>query len=79
MLLYRQTVERALEFGVDVKMITGDHVLIAKETCRMLGMGTNIKDARGLPSLDNGKAPKDLAEKYGGMIMEADGFAQVGT
>ncbi len=60
-------------------MITGDHVLIAKETARMLGMGTNIKDAKGLPSLDaEGKAPKDLASKYGEMIMGADGFAQVG-
>jgi hypothetical protein len=26
----KRTIERALEFGVDVKMITGDHLLIAK-------------------------------------------------
>ena len=32
-----------MEFGVDVKMITGDHLLIAKETARVLGIGTNIK------------------------------------
>ena len=55
----------------------GDHVLIAKETARMLGMGTNIKDAKGLPTMEaGGKVPKDLGEKYGAMILEADGFAQ---
>jgi hypothetical protein len=28
--------------GIDVKMITGDHLLIGKETARMLGMGTQV-------------------------------------
>jgi H+-transporting ATPase len=46
---------------------------------RLLGLGTNIKDAAGLPSLESsrGKIPKDLGVKYGRMILEADGFAQV--
>ncbi len=74
----KSTIERSLEFGVDVKMITGDHVLIAKETARQLGMGTNIQGANKLPSFDASEGiPKDLAEKYGDMILEADGFAQV--
>lgn len=34
--------------------LTGDHLLIAKETARQLGMGTNIQDAAGLPSLEGG-------------------------
>lgn len=72
------TLERAMEFGVDVKMITGDHTVIAKETSRQLGLGTNIRGAEDLPSLDeDGKIPKGLGEKYGNMIIEADGFAQV--
>eukprot|EP00889_Picochlorum_renovo_P006171 jgi/Picre1/33201/NNA_008526.t1 len=59
-------------------MVTGDQVLIAKEMSRILGLGTNIPDAAGLPELDeNGKAPADLKEKYGKFILEADGFAQV--
>jgi H+-transporting ATPase len=29
--------------GIDVKMITGDHLLIGKETARMLGMGTQVR------------------------------------
>jgi hypothetical protein len=58
----------------------GDHVLIAKETARMLGMNTNIKDSKGLPSMgSDGKVPKDLAKNFGQMIMEADGFAQAGA
>ncbi|EFN51245.1 hypothetical protein CHLNCDRAFT_37518 [Chlorella variabilis] len=73
----KHTVEQALEYGVDVKMITGDQVLIAKEMSRILGLGLSIPDASGLPKLDeDGKIPKDL-HKYTRMIVEADGFAQV--
>jgi hypothetical protein len=44
----------------------------------MLGLGTNIPDAAGLPTMDaDGKIPKDLGKKYGKMILDADGFAQV--
>ena len=28
--------------GIEVKMITGDHLLIGKETAKMLGMGTEM-------------------------------------
>lgn len=36
------------------------------------------RDARDLPSLDaDGKVPSNLAEDYGELIMQADGFAQV--
>lgn len=28
--------------GIQVKMITGDHLLIGKETARQLGMGTEV-------------------------------------
>lgn len=28
--------------GIEVKMITGDHLLIGKETARMLNMGTEM-------------------------------------
>ncbi|GIL72639.1 hypothetical protein Vretimale_4385 [Volvox reticuliferus] len=74
----KDTIHKAMAFGVDVKMITGDNLLIAKETARVLGMGTNIQDPKSLPSMDaDGKAPKDLGRKYGKVILEADGFAQV--
>lgn len=74
----KDTIERAMELGVDVKMITGDHGVIAKETCRQLGMGTNVQGTEGIPSLDeNGNAPKDLGKILGDRILEADGFAEV--
>ncbi|KAL0463962.1 UNVERIFIED_CONTAM: Plasma membrane ATPase 4 [Sesamum latifolium] len=37
-----ETIKRALNLGVNVKMITGDQLAIAKETGRRLGMGTNM-------------------------------------
>ena len=42
-------------YGVLVKMITGDHLLIAKETARVLELGDRIHDASGLPLLDPGR------------------------
>ena len=42
-------------YGVLVKMITGDHLLIAKETARVLDLGNRIHDASGLPLLDPGR------------------------
>jgi H+-transporting ATPase len=75
------TIENAKKFGVDVKMVTGDHVLIAKEMARMLNMGTNIQTAQGLPHFPESGDPKDipdtLGEEYGDMIAGMDGFAQV--
>lgn len=59
-------------------MITGDHLLIAKETARRLGLGDLIRSAEGLPQLDaNKKKPKGMAKTYGDMILWSDGFAQV--
>ena len=34
--------------GMQVKMVTGDQLLIAKETARQLGMGTNILTTEAL-------------------------------
>lgn len=36
------TLKNIFNAGVPVKMITGDHVNIAKETARLLGLGQNI-------------------------------------
>ena len=73
----KETLRRAKEFGIDVKMITGDHKAIAKETCRQLGLGDSVLGREGLPDLDeDGKAPGDLSQ-YVPLILGADGFAQV--
>jgi H+-transporting ATPase len=71
------TLEKAATLGVGCKMVTGDNQLIAKETARVLGLGTNILNAVGLPSLDeHGKPPPDFV-RYVPDIISADGFAQV--
>ena len=73
----KATIDRARDYGVEVKMVTGDHLLIAKETARQLGMGQDIRDASMLPKLDaDGKAPPDLGE-YFDYVEATHGFAQV--
>jgi H+-transporting ATPase len=81
----KDTIARSQAYGVPVRMITGDHLLIARKTCRDLDMGVkshpnwpNIEGPDQLPTLDeDGKAPSDLVEQYGEYIKNADGFAQV--
>ena len=60
-------------------MVTGDHLLIARETARRLDMNDDIMDARGLPMLDpvTKQKPKNLSREYGEHIELADGFAEV--
>merc|ERR1711976_80187 len=74
----KETVRLAKENGVAVKMITGDHLLIALETSRALNMGGIIQNADGLPFLDKEtKAkPDNLGRDYGDKFLAADGFAQ---
>lgn len=38
----KATVEKCIEMGIGVKMITGDQLPIGIETARQLGMGTNM-------------------------------------
>jgi len=85
----KETIHRAMAYGVEVKMITGDHLLIAMETARMLDLGDKvegrpgvlplIRGAEGLPMLDpvTKKAPDNLASNYGDYIRHGHGFAQV--
>ena len=74
----KRTIERAVEQGAQVKMITGDHAAIAKETCRQLGMGDNILLPDGLPTFDpTAEIPPTLGDDYGELIESTDGFAQV--
>jgi len=64
-----ETIKMARKLGVEVKMITGDHGAIAKETCKQVGIGTNILEAKVLDSLPDRKAIK--------LVTEANGFSQV--
>ncbi|KAJ8422796.1 hypothetical protein Cgig2_024564 [Carnegiea gigantea] len=70
-----ETIRRALELGVKVKMITGDQLAIGKETGRRLGMGTNMYPSSTLlGQSSDGSVPSIPIEE---LIEQADGFAGV--
>lgn len=70
-----ETIKRALELGVNVKMITGDQLAIAKETGRRLGMGTNMYPSSSLLGQDKNSNVSGIPIDE--LIEEADGFAGV--
>jgi H+-transporting ATPase len=65
----KETIKTAKSMGIDIKMITGDHIDIAKEIARELDLGTNIQDASQI--ID--KTDKEIQS----VVEQADGFAQV--
>jgi len=68
----KATIATAMAMGVKVKMVTGDALAIAKETCKQLGMGTNILDAGRL-----GDSAQVGSTAAAALIESADGFAEV--
>lgn len=64
-----ETIKTAQSLGVQIKMVTGDHVAIAKDIAGMVGLGPNIKPASDLI----GKSDEEATN----IIEKADGFAQV--
>ncbi|BAT82237.1 hypothetical protein LR48_Vigan07g234400 [Vigna angularis] len=70
-----ETIRRALNLGVNVKMITGDQLAIGKETGRRLGMGTNMYPSSALLGQDKDASISALPVDE--LIEKADGFAGV--
>ena len=68
----KATLASARQMGLQVKMVTGDAIAIAKETAGQLGLGTNILNASSL-----GDTKKDASPEAAAAIEAADGFAQV--
>ncbi|KAL2919598.1 hypothetical protein HK105_200510 [Polyrhizophydium stewartii] len=66
-----QTIKECMDFGVAVKMITGDQLIIAKEVAARLGMNRTILDAHKL--VDETMSEDALIDR----CIKADGFAQV--
>lgn len=64
-----ETIKTAQSMGVDVKMVTGDHVAIAREISEEVNLGTNII----IPE-DFIDEPDRRAKK---VVEETDGFAEV--
>ncbi|ODV12984.1 MAG: plasma-membrane proton-efflux P-type ATPase [Rubrivivax sp. SCN 70-15] len=65
-----QTLATLKQMGIDVRMVTGDHAAIARETASKLGLGTNILAAREV-------FERDTDDGDGARIESADGFAEV--
>jgi H+-transporting ATPase len=65
----RETLERAKQLGVEVKMVTGDRVEIARQIGDEVGIGTRMLESSALERLQEDQ----LADAVGA----ADGFAQV--
>ncbi|KAJ1267892.1 hypothetical protein BS78_07G093800 [Paspalum vaginatum] len=70
-----ETIKQALNLGVNVKMITGDQLAIAKETGRRLGMGSNMYPSSAL--LGQCKDEAIASIPVDDLIEKADGFAGV--
>ncbi len=64
-----ETIKNAGDMGVKVKMVTGDHLAIARQISGEVGLGQNVAPADAFMN-----APDDKATE---VIEKADGFAQV--
>ena len=68
----KDTIIKAQSMGIAVKMVTGDQTAIAKETARVLEMGSKILDMK-----DFTDAESQSLETAMTMVRESDGFAEV--
>jgi len=68
----KATIAAMRQMNMNVKMVTGDQLAIARETAGQLGLGANILSADGFGSTLHHEMPQ-LAES----VEKADGFAQV--
>lgn len=65
------TLAECQQYGITVKMITGDQGVIAKEVAGRLGMGKNILDAEEL--VDRTKSEQEISDA----CLMSDGFSRV--
>ena len=65
----KETLKIAKTMGVNIKMITGDHIDVAKEIARELNLGTDIRTASQIIDRSD--------EELQSIVEQADGFAQV--
>jgi H+-transporting ATPase len=68
-----ETIAKAEEHGIGVKMITGDDVSIGREIAHQLGMGEKIQPAEQMFKEGEGKLTIEQEKR----IEQADGFARV--
>ena len=64
----KMTIERAIELGIEVKMVTGDHGAIGVDTARRLGMGSNILGTQIFQEVDTFGSDKPMQFNYTDMV-----------
>ncbi|VAW73400.1 Lead, cadmium, zinc and mercury transporting ATPase; Copper-translocating P-type ATPase [hydrothermal vent metagenome] len=69
-----ETIASAREHGVQVKMVTGDNVSIARQIAGKLGLGTHILKADSLPTDSTELTTSDDITRR---VEDTDGFAEV--
>ncbi|RKP27234.1 plasma membrane H+-ATPase, pumps protons out of the cell [Syncephalis pseudoplumigaleata] len=71
----KETIRKARELGLRIKMLTGDQVAIAKDLALELNLGDRIYDSKrlGLGTITEGLEGSTLND----FVEEADGFGQV--
>ena len=65
----KQTIKDARSMGIDVKMVTGDHIAIAKQIAKELDLSINIMLPKSFLDLPENEAAK--------VVEDASGFAEV--
>jgi H+-transporting ATPase len=70
-----ETIRRAGEHGIVVKMVTGDNIAIARQISTQLGLGTNIHLVEEVFHEEVGK--HGFSKRVAREVEAADGFAQV--
>ncbi len=65
----KETIKTAQSMGINVKMVTGDHVAIAKEISKQVNLGTDMVIPENFIDKSDRKALK--------IVEETDGFAEV--
>jgi len=68
-------IQRAIEHGVCVKMVTGDNLAIAREMGEQLGTGSRILSAEQVFGSED--SPEEIGPHAAAAVEEADGFAEV--
>ena len=70
----REMIKQAKDHGIDIKMVTGDNIAIAKQIAGDLGLGQNILLA---DQIIKAKDKEDIIHNVAQCAERADGFAQV--
>ncbi len=68
-----EVIQAAQDHGIDIRMVTGDHLAIAKQVSKQLKLGQDIKIATEVFTEGTSGDDEQTVQK----VVEADGFAEV--